>query len=205
MTRGTSKVIEHKIATLSTHSFIRASDFEALGSRAAIETTLSRLCRRGDLERLEKGLYWKGSHTRFGSTKPNWLALALELTRHRAGGPSGATAAYALLLSTQIPAKTEIAIVGARPAGRASFDVSYVMRSNSLRVKLTPEEIALLELAREGFSRIELDETALHKRLSELIAEERIVPKRLAEAAAGEPMAAREALRKLPINVFVAA
>jgi len=200
-----SKAIERKIATRSTNSFVRASDFEALGSRAAIETSLSRRCRRGELERLEKGLYWKGHRTLFGSTKPNWLTLALELTRHRAGGPSGATAAYALSLSTQIPAKAEIAIVGARPAGRASREVSYVMRSNPLRATLTTEEIALLELARERFSRVEVDGAVLHETLAELIAEKRIVPKRLASAAAGEPAAVREALRKLPINIFVAA
>jgi hypothetical protein len=205
MAESISKAIERKLTALSTQSFVRASDFEALGSRAAIETTLSRLCRRGELERLEKGLYWKGSHTRFGSTKPNSLALALELTRHRAGGPSGATAAYALSLSTQIPAKMEIAIVGTRPAGRASFDVSYVMRSNPLRATLTPEEIALLELAREGFSRVEVGKSEFRRRLSELIVQKRIVPKRLAGAAAGEPMAVRKALRQLPINIFLAA
>jgi hypothetical protein len=201
---GTSKAIERKIAELPPDSFVRASDFEALGSRAATETTMSRLSRRGALERLEKGLYWKGSRTRFGSTKPHWLTLALELTRHRAGGPSGATAAYALSLSTQVPIKAEIAIVGARPAGRASCEVSYVMRSNPLRAQLTPEEIALLELARERFNRVEVDESTFRERLSDLIARERIVPRRLANAAAGEPTATRDALRHLPINIFLA-
>ena len=77
------------------------------------------------------------------------------------------------------------------------------MRSNPLRATLTSEEIALLEMAREGFSRIEVDEETLHKRLSDLIAEKRIVPKRLAHAAIGEPAAARASLRRLPINVFL--
>jgi len=108
-------------------------------------------------------------------------------------------------LSSQIPPKAEIAIVGPKPTGRASKSIEYIMRSNTLRSDLTHEEIALLELAREHFRRVEVDESAFTERLIRLVAEKRIDLKRVARVAAHEPRDVRDALRRLPIAFDAAA
>jgi hypothetical protein len=195
-----SKAAKKRIAKAPVDSFVRTVDLADLGSTSAIETTLSRACRRGDLERLEKGLYWKGARSRFGTTKPNWLTLALEVSRRRrAGGPSGATAAYFLSLSTQVPPAPEIAVVGPKPSGRVSRTngIKYFMRSNLHREKLTPEEIAVLELAREGFRRVEISKSGLNERLSDLVATNHVRPGFLNAAAEYEPRTVRESLKGL--------
>jgi hypothetical protein len=200
-----TKAIKRAIAGAPNESFLRVATFETMGSRPAIETALGRACRHGELERIEKGLYWKGAPSRFGATKPNWLTLALELSSHRAGGPSGATAAYVLSASTQIPSRAEIAIVGTKPSGRASAGINYVMRSNPIRAELTHEEIALLELARERFRRVEINEASFAERLSQLIASNRVDPKRVKRAATNEPRVVRDSLRRLSNSIFSAA
>jgi hypothetical protein len=83
------------------------TDFIDLGGRAAIDQTLSRLARTGKIRRLARGLYdYPRIHPRLGPISPDPDTVARALAR-RTGSDiqvTGAQAANALGLSTQVPA-----------------------------------------------------------------------------------------------------
>ena len=78
-----------------------------LGSRAAVDQTLSRLSRSGELLRLGRGLYVLPVESRFGGRPPSVektvKAFAAQRGEQIANG--GAMAANALRLTTQVPVK----------------------------------------------------------------------------------------------------
>ena len=79
-----------------------------LGSRAAVDQTLSRLAARGELIRAGRGIYMRPVQTRFGPRSPSaeQAIEALAVQRGETIVPSGAAAANALGLTTQVPVKT---------------------------------------------------------------------------------------------------
>lgn len=85
-----------------------AKDFLGLGSRAAIDQALSRLARRGAIRRVGRGLYdCPRVSPRLGPLSPGPDAVAQAVAK-RTGSRlqvSGAQAANALGLSTQVPAQ----------------------------------------------------------------------------------------------------
>jgi hypothetical protein len=83
-------------------------DFLDLGSRAAVDVTLHRLVKKGEVRRLARGLYdFPRRHATLGVLSPSAESIARTLAgRDRTRLlPSGAYAANALGLSTQVPAK----------------------------------------------------------------------------------------------------
>jgi Family of unknown function (DUF6088) len=76
-----------------------------LGSRAALDQALSRLVRRGKLLRAGRGVYVAPVSSRFGSRAPSAQKVVEELSVRRGEtiAPSGASAANALGLTTQVP------------------------------------------------------------------------------------------------------
>lgn len=79
-----------------------------LGSRAAIDQSLSRLARRGQLLRAGRGLYVLPVESRFGVRAPSVekVVEAVAVQRGETIAPSGAAAANALGLTTQVPVRT---------------------------------------------------------------------------------------------------
>lgn len=57
-----------------------------------------------------RGLYFKGSKTRYGMARPNNLDIALEVLGKAGTGRCGFSAARNLGLSIQVPAEVELAI-----------------------------------------------------------------------------------------------
>lgn len=101
-------------------------DFLDVGSRAAIDQTLSRLVKQGTIRRLDRGVYdFPKLHPTLGTLSPsaNDLAQAIATQTGDIAFPSGATAANLLGLSTQVPAKPVFMTNGAsrtkRIAGRS--------------------------------------------------------------------------------------
>lgn len=89
----------------------RFADFEGLPP-SAVAQTLSRLSRRGVVQRLGKGLYYRSRQTAFGPSKPNRSKI-LELPLRRKGVfPSGVSAANLLGFTTQNPGRIEVATDG---------------------------------------------------------------------------------------------
>ena len=83
-------------------------DFLGLGSRAAVDQALNRLARRGELRRIARGLYYlPKSSRRLGELSPDMEKVANAAARKTGAtiAPTGAAAANALGLSTQVPAK----------------------------------------------------------------------------------------------------
>lgn len=84
-------------------------DFLDIGSRAAIDQTLSRLVKQRKIRRLRRGLYdYPRQHATLGvlSSDTNCIVQALAKRSGDTVSPSGATAANLLGLSPQVPAKT---------------------------------------------------------------------------------------------------
>jgi hypothetical protein len=79
-----------------------------LGTRPAIDQSLSRLARRGRLLRAGRGVYVSPVVTRFGSSAPLPERVIEELSSQRGETtvPSAAASANALGLTTQVPVRT---------------------------------------------------------------------------------------------------
>lgn len=83
-------------------------DFLDVGVRATVDQTLSRLARKGDVRRLDRGLYdYPKQHDKLGTLSPSAddLAQALATKTGDKIFPSGAASANYLGLSTQVPAR----------------------------------------------------------------------------------------------------
>lgn len=78
-----------------------------LGNRAAIDQSLSRLVQRGQLTRAGRGVYLTPVETRFGTRtpEPGKVVEAIARSSGETIASSGATAANALGLTTQVPVR----------------------------------------------------------------------------------------------------
>jgi len=125
-------------------SFVRVNDLP--GSPAARSCAVSRARKAGMLLPIRNGLYFKGVQTRYGMTRPPAEAAALEVLGLTGVGPTGVSAARALGLTTQVPARPALTIAGAVPTSVPGVSVSK--RNNMRRRNLRYAEIALVELLR---------------------------------------------------------
>lgn len=85
-------------------------DFTDLGTRAAVDQALRRLSKSGRIRKVARGLYdYPQSTALVGKRAPRVDAVAKAAARARGAQvrPSGAVAANALGLSTQVPARAE--------------------------------------------------------------------------------------------------
>lgn len=155
------------------------------GSRAAASSAASRASKRGDLVAIRKGLYFKGAKTRYGMTRPSSEAVAVEVLGAVGVGPTGHSAARALGLTTQVPAKPSLTVAGPVPISVPGVTVSK--RNNMRRRELRYVEIALLELLRGDWeSTVEGGWPALVSATAAAIREGKVRPGALAEALAAE-------------------
>ena len=86
-----------------------AGDFSGVGSRTAIDKSLSRLAKAGVIRRLGRGVYdFPRRSKSLGLVTPSTESIARAIARHEGVGlqVSGARAANALGLSTQVPARS---------------------------------------------------------------------------------------------------
>lgn len=83
-----------------------AKELLHLGSRAAVDQTLSRLAKIGSLLRAGRGVYVKPVESRFGTRPPISTKVVEGLASHgETIVPHGAAAANALGLTTQVPVR----------------------------------------------------------------------------------------------------
>ncbi len=126
----------------------RHGDFADLDvSPATLDVILSRLARRGQLQRVHRGLYWNGRKSRFGVVPPSGDDTAMHVAAVDGVGPAGLSAANDLGLTTQVPGQSLVAVP--RRAPRPIPRVKFVDRSTRIgRVvqKLTWTEVAVLEV-----------------------------------------------------------
>ena len=100
--------ILQRVTTLPEGAPVSAKMLLHLGTRPAVDQSLSRLARRGQLLRAGRGMYVSPVTSRFGTHAPSAHRLIEELSAQRGEVvvPSGATSANALGLTTQVPART---------------------------------------------------------------------------------------------------
>jgi len=123
-------------------------------------------------------------------------AIVRAVASGRGVGPAGRTAGHALGLSTQVPATSAYAVVGAPPTGIPG--VKFHCRRNLRRLNLRYHEVALLEVLRDWPGSVEADWTTLVDRVARDRADGLLRPDRLRAAVAGERMPAlRERFARL--------
>lgn len=107
--------ISKKISRLPAGKAFRPTLFGGLGTRASIDQALSRLAKRGEIERIQRGIYVKPGKGRFvARTLPRAeeVARTLAAARGRPVQLHGAEAARQLGLTTQQPAYTVLLTTG---------------------------------------------------------------------------------------------
>lgn len=104
MQRLTDSILHHA-AELPEGAPLAAKGLLHLGERAAVDQALARLAGRGRLIRAGRGLYLRPVESRFGARTPSveQAVAGLALQRGETIVPSGAAAANALGLTTQVP------------------------------------------------------------------------------------------------------
>lgn len=176
--------------------FWRPEDFD--GSPDAVAQTLSRLVRAGELRRVRRGLYWRGSQTRLGMAPPPPERLAGEVVGAPGSGPAGWSAALALGLSTQVARHETIAVPTRVPRNPTSVRlVSRAAATKRREERLRPAEVALFEVLRDWDRLVEVPASDAVRRIARLAETGEVRLDRLARASATEPPRARERLRRL--------
>lgn len=102
------KILRH-VRAKGPGSVFTPSDFIGFGNRAAVDQALSRLCKDKRLRRIAHGLYdYPRVHARLGDLAPAPDAVARAFARETGSKlqMTGAQAANALGLSTQVPARS---------------------------------------------------------------------------------------------------
>lgn len=112
---------------------ISASSLEAIGSRAAIDQTLSRLHRNGEILKIARGMYVVPVKGKFGAypPAPDKVVRAYAKAKGKRIVPNGALAANHLGLTTQQPVRQVYLTSG--QSGR------LVLGSNPVEVRHVPE------------------------------------------------------------------
>jgi hypothetical protein len=141
------------LAALPVCSFIHVD--RLLGGRGAATSAVSPAHARGELLRLRNGLYYKGVKTRYGLTGPKAEETAIEVSGRAGVGPTGYSAARALGLTTQVPARPSLTVAGPVPTGLPGVEVSR--RNDMRRRELGYVEVAVLELLRGDWELIAED------------------------------------------------
>lgn len=175
--------------------FWRTEDFE--GSPAAVASELSRLADAGDLERVRRGVYWRGRKTRFGATVPAPVNALRELvSSEEAVGAAGWYATNLLGLSTQVAPQPVVAVTSRPPTGLPG--VKIIDRSSRVarrEARLNETEVTLLE-ALDGWDKyVELDREAALARFVDIVRSPDVRLARLIQAARTEAPRVRDRLR----------
>ena len=138
----------------------RLADFKNM-SFMAVAQALSRLSRKGIIQRLGKGLYYRPRQTMFGQSKPNTSQIR-SLHIHRKGVfPAGNAAANLLGFSTQNAAKIEVATNGlSLPRLIVGQDTIIHTRRPESWQKLSYKDAAILDFLRRRGEASELSSEA---------------------------------------------
>lgn len=129
------------LAAVPAGSFIAAADLPGSPRAAA------RAVAGGELVRVRRGLYFKGVRTRYGMTAPGPVEVAVRVLGPGGVGPAGHCAARAFGLTTQVPARPELAVTRAQLPTIAG--VVLRRRGNAARRDLGSDDVALLEVLRD--------------------------------------------------------
>jgi hypothetical protein len=137
---------------------------------SAVAMTLSRLARKGVLQRVGKGVYYRPTQTSFGPSVPAASGVASQTLRQPLH-PAGLSAANALGLSTQNPGRPEYATPAPGPPTALRGSVVHTGRPAE-RGSLSAEDGAILETLRDRARHSDLPAEQTVRRLLKLLADE---------------------------------
>lgn len=159
---------------------------------------LGELETRGELRRVRRGLYWRGTRTPLGMAPPPTERLIEALARGPGVGPAGLSAANLLRLSTQIPRRALVAVPERAPSdtGPVAF-VSRATRTGRSKAELNATEVAALEVLDDWNAVLEVTPDEAAARLSDLLRIGDLRAERLTQAATTEPGRTRARLAAL--------
>lgn len=192
--QSTAAGVRHRILR-SRDTFWRVEDFD--GDPHAVVIALGRLVAAGELERLRRGVYWRGAKTRFGPRVPSAVeALRTVVGDREAIGAAGWYATNLLGLSTQVSPEPVVSIAGRPPTGLHGIRVvNRASRTGRRDARLNETEVTVLEALDVWESHVELDHATALDRFVEILRSPSIRVDRLVRAAPTESPAVRERLR----------
>lgn len=142
---------------------------------SAASRAFSRLAERGAVKRAAKGLYYAPKATLLGPSQASQFAILQKQAAHNSR-PTGATAANMLGVSTQIPARAELALyASAKPKHSSSATITLRKTQGCKSAKLkdiSATDAALLEFLRDRGSRSELEPHATINRIRQVLMHE---------------------------------
>jgi len=149
----------------------RFGDFRNLPV-TAVAQALSRLTRKGTLERLSKGVYYHTRPTAFGKSLPNPADLSRLASRRKTVFPSGIAAANLLGMTTQTARRSEVATSAlSLPRKLVGCDAVIHTRRPEAWASLSDTEAALLDFLRRGGRTSELPPEETVRRTVVLLSE----------------------------------
>lgn len=135
----------------------------------AVAPALSRLRARGEIRRARKGVYYVPRRTVLGEVPADPVVVGELVSRGRSH-LAGLSAANALGLTTQVPARTELAVEDKRPTPPRG--VAFKPRVGTNRRGLRPLEAALLEVLRDINHLSDLPARETARKLRRLLADD---------------------------------
>lgn len=142
--------------------------------------------------------YWRGTATAFGMAPAPPGRFVDEVIDAPGSGPAGRSAALALWLTTQVPRRESVAVVGRAPRNPGPSSSSAVLPARSAETSGSrPAEAALLGVLRDWSVIVEVPERDAIRRIRKLVDDGTLRVDRLVRASATEPPRVRERLRRL--------
>ena len=149
----------------------RLEDFRDLPF-TAVAQALSRLARRGAIQRLSKGIYYRPRETPFGKSRPNPAAIQKLAARRKTIFPAGIAAANLLGFTTQSGKAAEVATSSlSLPRKLVGSETVIHTRRPEAWADLSQIDAALLEFLRERGRTSELSPEQTVARTLELLSE----------------------------------
>jgi hypothetical protein len=195
MIKKVATTVREKIERGGSDKLWTYADFEPLPGMA-VAAALSRMAKKGSLDRVRKGIYYKPRKTRFGLTAadPSRVAAAVLDRRGIAWKASGLPAYNALGLTTQVSPLTTFAV---------DRDVSSLRTSSDRRVRfrvvpkvknMTDHERAILDALRDLRSIPDSSPEGVVNRIVELFRSNDFSFSRMIKLASAEPPRVRALL-----------
>ena len=107
-----AELVKSRIEKIEAGKVITYDDFADLKSFQVVALNLSRLSRKGLIQRLSKGRYYKPKQTKYAVLKPTDSEILKSILQKNGGYVGGSSALNRMGISTQVP--SEIVIAGSR-------------------------------------------------------------------------------------------
>jgi hypothetical protein len=144
-----SKQVKAEIEQIQPGVIFGLKDFNKLENPQAVALELSRLTKKGTIQRLTKGKYFIPKKTKFGSLRPDEWQILDKVIKESGGYFAGNMALNRLGVTTQVP--SQILIRGARSTRKlkvGSLVIQFEKTGNSMAESKDAEVTDLIEAAR---------------------------------------------------------